>query len=264
MILTCPNCSSRFLLSAQTLAPKGRRVKCSNCTHEWFQEPDPDELIDNLEHEIEDIPEAIKPVPEGASVPALHEDTVDQEGTTSKAAIISGYLAAFLVFLAVLVVLIISKPALLKSWPASAAIYELLGMQVKAPGEGLEFDRIKANLTTEQKVLIEGMIVNLTDKEQPLPFIEASIRDAAGRVIQKTSVKPPYDQIKAEATLPFKTLYNGPTKNADHLHIRFVLPESITKTAQEGPVAKNVSKGGDNNQAPPGGGSAETHAGESH
>ncbi len=39
MIITCPNCSTRFRLSADLLGDAGRNVKCAKCAHRWFAEP---------------------------------------------------------------------------------------------------------------------------------------------------------------------------------------------------------------------------------
>ncbi|MEM6681436.1 MAG: DUF3426 domain-containing protein [Pseudomonadota bacterium] len=41
MIVTCENCSSRFVVDPQVLMPSGRRVRCARCKHIWFQTPQP-------------------------------------------------------------------------------------------------------------------------------------------------------------------------------------------------------------------------------
>lgn len=46
MIVTCPKCSSRFLLSAQTLGEEGKKVRCSRCKNVWQQEPDEEALAE--------------------------------------------------------------------------------------------------------------------------------------------------------------------------------------------------------------------------
>lgn len=38
MIITCPNCSTRFRLNADQLGDTGRNVKCAKCAHRWFAE----------------------------------------------------------------------------------------------------------------------------------------------------------------------------------------------------------------------------------
>lgn len=51
MILTCPKCSSRFLVSAEALGDAGKKVRCTTCSEVWFQEPIPD---DGTEGSVED------------------------------------------------------------------------------------------------------------------------------------------------------------------------------------------------------------------
>jgi predicted Zn finger-like uncharacterized protein len=55
MILTCPECSSRFVLPDEALGEDGRKVKCSACGHVWFQSP-------HEAPEVEDEPPAAEDV----------------------------------------------------------------------------------------------------------------------------------------------------------------------------------------------------------
>lgn len=258
MILTCPNCASRYMLSAQVLAPDGCTVKCSSCGETWFQLPDADELIDDLEHEIEEIPDAVKPIPEGSSVPALSEH---QDGGAGKntSATMAGMIGALLVFLLILGMLLVLKAPLISAWPPGAAFYNLFA-EVKAPGEGLVFDRVKAEITPTGRIVIEGSIINLTAEDQVLPAIEMSVRDQAGVEIKALEVEPPYDEMKAESTLPFQTSYkeqNGELAKADHVQVRFVLG---TSSPAEEPIDEDeAEQGAHHEEAAP-----ETHEVPAH
>src|ERR1043166_7735774 len=46
MILTCPECATRYQTDATKFPPQGRNVRCAKCGHVWHQapqQPEPDE-----------------------------------------------------------------------------------------------------------------------------------------------------------------------------------------------------------------------------
>ena len=38
MILTCPNCQTRYVVDPNKLGPSGRSVRCDSCQHSWFEQ----------------------------------------------------------------------------------------------------------------------------------------------------------------------------------------------------------------------------------
>src|SRR6185312_4081356 len=61
MILTCPNCATRYQADAAKFQPAGRNVRCAKCSHVWHQDAPPSESI------AEPVPEL---VPEAQNAPA--------------------------------------------------------------------------------------------------------------------------------------------------------------------------------------------------
>ena len=46
MILTCPECGTRYVVKDGAIPPEGRQVRCASCKHSWHQDPqtaDPDD-----------------------------------------------------------------------------------------------------------------------------------------------------------------------------------------------------------------------------
>ena len=40
MILTCPSCSTQYVVKDGAIPPRGRQVRCASCKHSWHQEPE--------------------------------------------------------------------------------------------------------------------------------------------------------------------------------------------------------------------------------
>ena len=36
MVVTCPNCGSRYAVDPLAIGPAGRTVQCARCDHRWF------------------------------------------------------------------------------------------------------------------------------------------------------------------------------------------------------------------------------------
>lgn len=218
MILTCPNCSTRFLLSAFVLAPDGRKVKCSNCSEIWFQLPDPEELRAEFDDAPQEIPDAVKPLPKGSNVPALKPDA-EEAGKTGA---IGGAIAAALVFLAVSAGVLFAGKDIVRLWPQSHIVFQTLGIAAPLPGEGLVFDRMHASAAPDGKLAISGAVINLGAVTAGVPMMAVDLRDTDGKVLSRVLIEPPQKSIKPEDSMTLSaTLDDAP--DASEVFIRFAL-----------------------------------------
>ena len=76
MILTCPACTTRYLVEPAALGADGRRVRCARCQHTWHAEPLEEEPPAPQLVEDEAAP-ADAPTPE-PHVDAEQDDDIDE------------------------------------------------------------------------------------------------------------------------------------------------------------------------------------------
>jgi len=237
MILTCPNCTTRFLLPAQSLTPNGRKVRCSNCQELWFQLPDPDEISAAVQKPFDEIPKAVRPLPQGSSLPVVTDDeTGKSRKKTGKA--LAGVISVFA--LSLLLTYSLSHQIMVQL-PASAPYFEMVGIEPILPGQGLVFDRLSAqadkNSQGHETVTVKGQIINLTDSHVVVPMIEAELRDKNEKSLDLWLVEPAQDHVAPESNLEFKFDYQNKNPTADQINIKFVLKGSV-KT--DGAGAQNI------------------------
>lgn len=179
MILSCPDCATRFLVNEALLEPHGRKVKCAKCQHVWFQEPPAqEESINELEQElpkVEDIPEAVRPIPEGSGLPIVADE--DGFSILRVAAVFVG-----MIFL-VTALLIPFKESVVHVWEPSAKLFETFGIPVMVDAEGIAIEDIKAIETIKEAqgvVIVSGFLRNTVDEHRKVLPLNVSLWGARG------------------------------------------------------------------------------------
>ena len=204
----------------------------------WFQLPDPDELLEDLEETVAQEEEAIEEsqdiqdvIADSFDNPQEEEDDQDDDDyykdtaedipdavkprnedqkpsvpganqePVNKAKYIA--IAAGIVILAIAPIFALKNP-LMKIWPQSIALYNAFGMVDTSASQGLIFDQIRAEIDGD-KLNIFGQVINLTAKNTILPVIEIAIRDKKGEVIKNWHVELPQTTLEAEGVLPFQS-----------------------------------------------------------
>lgn len=83
MILTCPECSARYLVDPKALLPHGRVVRCAKCKHSW-RETAPDQDTPVVDSGESDGPQEA-PIPRKTD-PAQEEKTAETSGDNTATA----------------------------------------------------------------------------------------------------------------------------------------------------------------------------------
>ncbi len=233
MIITCEQCNARYLLASLLLGVSGRTVRCGVCGHSWYQEPadepfsresaDTASFADMVQNEMDPIPEGVRPIPEGSGIPAIHTDI---KNPISKKGV-AGALAALLVFVLLSGLIVIRREPIARTWPPSALLYEMAGLPISVPGEGLVFDQVKAVATPDAEghytLTVTGNVLNLRKQDAVLPKIQAALVQDGAMAPDGWAVNVDAHKIKGEETIPFTATYDNLPDAIAEVNVRFVL-----------------------------------------
>lgn len=190
MILTCPECSTRYLMSSAAIGADGREVRCAKCAHEWFQEPDEDvgeaveekipEIIEedaseNIEQEEESVTDDLAEEAEANKIKTVYppEENDDEQIPESVKpdhqktnvpafaedvirpevpfqAKMMGYAASLTIFALLIIGGLVFKQKIVTAWAPASAIYELAGFGVSYKGEDLVMEELAAEVVKQQ------------------------------------------------------------------------------------------------------------------
>lgn len=243
MILNCPSCSAKFMVSAAAFGSKGRDVRCGKCGHTWFQDA-PHDSLDDLQKLVDKMDAA--PVGADMARESAHGDAgssslsavaggdvvgdvarpeikldksprdyLKPQGTVKKQSFVAGVksfydshqkiIAGFAAALAMVSVLV---------W-----IILLIARPIYAPKDSqLMLDQIQTKM--ESGALVGSFrVTNLSAEDQVFPTFKVVLTDAQGRIITRTTVPPVMQHIKHESTEPVEFRFEKVPSVVAHVKI---------------------------------------------
>jgi predicted Zn finger-like uncharacterized protein len=242
MILTCPQCETRYQADASKFAPPGRKVRCAKCGHTWHQEapaPEPEEGLEAAVAPPEPEPTpppAMEPEPQRAAFAPAVEAVAPRAPATpvvekrpkprSRAPQRIGMVVGWLALVAVILVIgwssLTYRQQIATVWPQAASLYTALGLHVNT--RGLDFVDVAYHRETEdgQQVLaVSGKLVNISAHEQSVPPIEVTLTDDSKRMLYHWSFNSSVQTLHPGQQVAFTTRLSSPPSAARHLELRF-------------------------------------------
>ncbi|MDJ0946097.1 MAG: DUF3426 domain-containing protein [Kiloniellales bacterium] len=140
-----------------------------------------------------------------------------------------GRLVAWGAFAAVVVILVgalwLGREAIVVALPEAARFYELFGIGAEAPGQGLalqDVTSVRRTFDGQRRLIIEGVVANVSESERPVPTLRASLHDASGQELAAWYFSTDVKNLSPGERTTFSTLAQSPPDGATELTINFV------------------------------------------
>jgi predicted Zn finger-like uncharacterized protein len=208
MILTCPQCSTRYHVDPSALGTDSRNVRCASCGHRWSARPPADtpKTVD-----LDDVPPLVQPQRPLSPPPT----------GLRPSALTAGLIAAFIALL--IASAMIGRNAIVARFPATAAVYEGLGLPA-AVDLGLEFADIKSTRLEEGGIavlVVEGAILNVGDAGRAVPPIRITLLDKSGRELQEELFQAKEPRLEPGTKTSFSGRLVNPADQARNFSVTF-------------------------------------------
>jgi predicted Zn finger-like uncharacterized protein len=249
MILTCPDCATRYFVSDRRFGPNGRKVRCGGCGATWhahLEEEAPIELgvassDDGEAMDLNEEPLSFKPVEAHdlptEELPRAFRAKAEQKRRARKAVTTGAVWAGLaLGFALVLTAAWAFRVDVVRVFPRAAAAYAL----ARVNATGLEFEAVKAQPSDADPgvVVVEGRLHNIVSQAATVPPLRVTLLDKKGiRMTQRvfTLDVPP---LASGARLPFRAALPDPRSGATDVDVSFALDMSPPKPKRPAPAAK--------------------------
>lgn len=251
MILTCPECATRYSAKADAIGPNGRSVRCAKCSATWFVAAEPDVLaLSDQQNDVgltaasvagasvgfkpEPRPNTSRDmdraVPAGAASAASIRDNADRSRARRRVLGVSmiwgvtlGVLATFATAAYFL------RQPIVERFPSTSTIYKSFGIEVAQ--NGLAFHAVQSRSAIVEGVptlIVDGAVQNLTAKRIGAKPVLLSLHNAGGDELTRWIVELPAPSINAKGKQDFVTSYPNPPIDASILRYRFSEDMTVT------------------------------------
>jgi predicted Zn finger-like uncharacterized protein len=222
MIVACSNCSKRYLVDPRALGAPGRRVRCANCRHTWFQ-PAPEDGQSPIE--LPPLPETTPPIVRTSDPQRRVQLPAVADGGARKRWITRGVIA--LVVLLVLFGLVRGRNDVMSVLPFTARLYSMVALGPVVPGAGLELRQITPSRAVDGGVptlTISGQIANISSTPHVVPQLRVALRDANDHELQSWMVAVTDQPLPPGAVVPFHSTIQNPPDGATGVIVSFAAP----------------------------------------
>jgi predicted Zn finger-like uncharacterized protein len=232
MILTCPECASRYFVDEAKVGPKGRTVRCASCAHSWRTTPQgsaPEDAPAPLtsggglapEPKLADGPSSSSnrstPLPK-----LIRAEAVEKK--KSREAVAAGVAWAGLGagFVALVLACILFRVDVVRLWPQTASAYAFARMPVNPTGLAFENVQGQPNLIGGHAAFsVTGMERNVETGPRTSMPLRVILYDKAGKRLTSAVSAPAPRQIGPGDSRPFAVNFIDPPTQGSSFVVEF-------------------------------------------
>jgi predicted Zn finger-like uncharacterized protein len=250
MIVTCPNCKTRYLVDDAVLGEAAeRRVRCASCGNLWtysskaeassaaLAEPTadgamatttpagrplagPDGPGPRAEPTIESRPHPAGPTALGRPSVAVEPPAADGSHLARSSGRAGWVIVLGLIVVVAGLVLVayLGRDSIVALWPATAPVYRTLQLTGQT-GAGLEVTATPKR--TPESLVIDGSIVNSAGQPRRVPRLRVTLRDGNKSNLESKVIDPPVDRLAPGASARFNTTFEHPSIAATEVAVTF-------------------------------------------
>ena len=260
MILTCPECASRYFVDDSKVGSAGRVVRCAACGNRWtarnedaldlFEEPSAADLaaepnltaLDGAPNPADDLEAPVSALP-GEELPKVFRARADAERRLKEAkttgVIWGGMVAVMVIFL---VAAGVFRMNVARLWPTTAGAYAFARMPVN--NVGLVVENLKAEPTMRNghaALTITGVLRNITDRAVSTPPLRVALLNEHGKRVAGKLAAAADPLIPPSQTRHFSVTVLDPPKSANTLEVGFALEPGATRKAGAAPTPEKIA-----------------------
>lgn len=218
MILTCPECQTRYQADAAQFPQDGRKVRCARCGHVW--------------HEAAPAPEpvAVAVAADVAPSEPVTPANRDEKGAPRPWSDRLGLLAGWATLGAVLVLIgwtgFRFRQEIAALWPQSSSLFATFGIADTVHQLAIDDTSYRRETEHGEPVwVVTGTLVNRSSHELAVPPVRVALTGGDHRELYHWTVRPPQRTLKPGQSLAFSARIPTPPPSARQVQLGFAGPE---------------------------------------
>ncbi len=154
MIVTCPQCSKRYMLDDALLPKEGRQVRCISCQHIWRQAKEESSIQPHV------------------TTLGLNREPPITYSVSRKSSSRKIWLLSIVFLICSIGFLVLGRNMIVPFAPSLERYYEILGLPVTLLGSGLSISNATSQIRQDgnkETITVAGHLVNTSDRVRYIP-----------------------------------------------------------------------------------------------